>query len=417
MRLIFAITFLLSLPLLVIAHRQHYFTSLQGPLFVRAGMALEAPEFAQVETTLNYLDVTLKGLVADPATRAKARQLVDDLPGLRCREQDNLIQVTARLNAKLDGNALAIGGWLHDEAALRDVTQWLEKARPGLEIHTQDVKISPYVTIENVPRADSIPAAFRPAWTAIEKPASLAVSRAGSTLLVSGELPLAAPKQEWLAVLEKAAPGTAIDSHELASGAYVQDARFANGPAMAAFLQSFFASPGAASFSASARKISLAGKATPSQQSEWLTLVEPVAVGADLDAQLELFPSPYHFPGRQMESKLPPDTLAILEDVLAASSVNFGPGYATPDAGEQAKLTAAATSITAAGPQARIIVGGHVDSTGNPKDNETMARRRAENVISELVGKGVSPEILELAVFEPVPGGSERSRQVEFIVK
>lgn len=417
MRLIFVITFLLSLPLLVIAHRQHYFTSLQGPLFVRAGMALDAPEFAQVDTTLNYMDVTLKGVVADLATREKARKLVDDLPGLRCREQDNLIQVTARLNAKLSGNELSISGWLHDEAALRDVTQWLEQARPGIEIDTQAVKISPYVTIENIPRIDSIPAAYRSAWTAIEVPASLTVIREGKTIHMSGALPAEVSAQELTATLKEASLDSLVDAHELKSGVYVQPAKFANAAVLATFLKSFFSSPGAMRFTANASKVQISGQATPSQQGEWLTQIEPVAVGTALETELQLFPSIYHFPGRSMESRLAPDALRPLEDVLRATTVNFGQGYATPEAGEQPKLVAAAAAIIAAGPETRIIIGGHVDASGDPKDNQTMARRRAENVAADLVAKGVPPQSFEVTVFEPVPGGTERSRQVELMIK
>jgi outer membrane protein OmpA-like peptidoglycan-associated protein len=84
---------------------------------------------------------------------------------------------------------------------------------------------------------------------------------------------------------------------------------------------------------------------------------------------------------------------------------------------EEPKIIAAASAILAAGPDVRIIVGGHVDTKGDPKDNAIMARRRAEAVISELVDRRVPSGALEAAVFEAVPGDLDRSRQVELLIK
>jgi hypothetical protein len=81
MRLIFVLILLFSLPVLVVAHRQFYSTTLQAQLLGRLAKALDTPEFEQVEPSLDYMDVTLKGRVADLASREKARQLADALPG------------------------------------------------------------------------------------------------------------------------------------------------------------------------------------------------------------------------------------------------------------------------------------------------------------------------------------------------
>src|SRR5690242_17947117 len=103
MRSIFASILLLALPALLLAHLQHYSATLRETLETQARKALEGPEFVQVDASLNYMDVTLKGRVADLATRERARKLVDDISGLRCREQDNLLHVTSRLDSKLEG--------------------------------------------------------------------------------------------------------------------------------------------------------------------------------------------------------------------------------------------------------------------------------------------------------------------------
>jgi outer membrane protein OmpA-like peptidoglycan-associated protein len=150
---------------------------------------------------------------------------------------------------------------------------------------------------------------------------------------------------------------------------------------------------------------------------EWREMLEPISKGAELEADLRLFPSVFHFPGRTRESPIAPDALGPLQDVLQASVINFALGYATSGPAEQPKIVAAASAIIAAGPDVRIVVGGHMDTTGDLKDNTIMARRRAEGVIAELVDKRVPSRVLEAAVFEAVPTDLDHSRQVELLVK
>lgn len=417
MRLIFIPILLLSLPVLLIAHRQQYSMSLQGPLYVSAGTALSAPEFAQVKPSLNYMDVTLKGVVADLATRDKARKLVDDLHGLRCRPQDNLIQVTARLSGKLTGNKLAISGWLHDEVALRDVTRWLSESRPGLEIDTDGVQVSPHVTVEDTPSSENTPGAFRSVWSAIEMPASLKVTREGDKVTASGNLPSAPLKYEVLAAISPPTGKGTLDAEKVRAGVYVRRAKFAVEPSLPDFLKAFFGAPGAFRFEADEKTVRASGYATPAMQRDWLRLLDPITAGMDVDTKFEVFPSVQHFPGYQPESKGPQEAMTVLKDVLKAATVNFGPGYATTESTEEPKMTAAAKAIIAAGAEVRIVLGSHVDSTGDAEGNLKMAQRRAEHVMTDLTGKGVPTQCLEIAVLESVPDGVERSRQVEFVIK
>jgi outer membrane protein OmpA-like peptidoglycan-associated protein len=150
---------------------------------------------------------------------------------------------------------------------------------------------------------------------------------------------------------------------------------------------------------------------------DWLEMIEPLSREAKLDAQIRVFPSVYHFPDRIRESQVPAPELMALQDVLAASVINFELGYATANATEQPKFVAAASSIMAAGPAVRIVIGGHMDFTGDPKENAVMARRRAEGVLAELVAKGVAPQVLEVVVCEPVADDLDHSRQVELLIK
>jgi outer membrane protein OmpA-like peptidoglycan-associated protein len=117
------------------------------------------------------------------------------------------------------------------------------------------------------------------------------------------------------------------------------------------------------------------------------------------------------------ESQGPAEALAALEEVLRASVIQFEPGQSAISAAEQPKIEAMANAIGAAGPAVRVVVGGQLDLTGDPKDNAAMARKRAEGVIAGLVGKGVPAEALEAAVFETSPADADRERQVELLIK
>lgn len=367
-----------------------------GAPFVRACLALEGTEFAQIDVpTLSYMDVTLKGRVADLAAREKARKSVDEIRGLRCREQDNFIQVTAKLNGQFEGKRLLVSGWLHDEATLRDAAQWLAAARPGIEVVTDDVQVSPHVTFEEAPSPGGVPAAFRPVWSAIEVAASLHVLREGTKLTVSGHLPSATLTDAVVAALTMEGEAGFVEAAGLTSGVYVRSAKFAAESLLPAFLKACFSTPGAVEFEADASRVRVTADATPTMQREWQEMLEPLAREAELQTQFRIHPSVYHFPGRTRESKGAGEMLAALQEVLRASTISFGPGYATPGVTEQPKIASVASAIIAAGPEVRVVAGGHMDLTGSPKDNATMARRRSEGVVADLVSKGVSPHVLE----------------------
>jgi outer membrane protein OmpA-like peptidoglycan-associated protein len=273
------------------------------------------------------------------------------------------------------------------------------------------------VTIEESPAIGSVPAPFFAAWTAIEVPSSLAITRSGATITLSGHLSAPSLHQAIVVALTDAVGPEAVDAATLESGAFVRGAKFAVEGALPLFLKRYFVTPGALKFTADQDKVHVSGHATPSMQREWLELLEPLSREATLEAQLQVFPSVYHFPGRVQESVIADEPLTILEDVLRASVISFDPGHATAHAAEQPKISAAADAILGAGPGAQIVVGGHVDLSGDPKNNLTMARRRAEGVVADLVSKGVPRRVLETAVFEAVPGGEDHGRQVELLIK
>ncbi len=417
MRLVFVLTLLFSLPMLLVAHLEFFSAKLQWPLYQQTYAALQAPEFAQVKATLSYMDVTLRGRVSDPDTRERARRLADGIRGLRCREEDNLLQVTARLEGTLAGRTLHVSGWLHDDVVLRDASRWLAAARPGIEVDFGNVRVNPHVTSEPAPGIGRVPPAFRSVWSAIERPASLRVVRKEGRLDATGEVPGAALKAAVIAALRSAAGAGSLDTSGLQGGAYVRAAPFATESLLPAFLKAFFATPGASLFEATPKTIRLVADATPRMQHDWTEMLEPLLRGASLKAEIRVFPSVFHYPGHLRLSHAPGGALPALQELFRASTIHFGKGETTPEPVDEPKLGEMAAAIIAAGPDVRVVVGGHVDTDGDASENAVMARRRADGVAASLVAKGVASPLLETSVFESVPDGVDQSRQVELLIK
>src|SRR5580704_7075156 len=135
MRLVLLLTVLLTLPALMLAHRNYFITYEQVGLLEKVRAALDDPAFAKVDRdriSMNYLDVSLYGFVESPELREAARARVAAIPGVRCRDDDNHLQVPAHLGGKMKDGTLVLEGWLPNETTLNDATQWLAQSRPGL---------------------------------------------------------------------------------------------------------------------------------------------------------------------------------------------------------------------------------------------------------------------------------------------
>ena len=73
----------------------------------------------------------------------------------------------------------------------------------------------------------------------------------------------------------------------------------------------------------------------------------------------------------------------------------------------------------------RVIIEGHTDNRGADDYNQTLSEKRAENVLTFLVGKGVSPDRLSAVGYgksRPVdtnetPDGRKRNRRVDLVVQ
>jgi outer membrane protein OmpA-like peptidoglycan-associated protein len=122
--------------------------------------------------------------------------------------------------------------------------------------------------------------------------------------------------------------------------------------------------------------------ATRQLESVWLALLRPVTGAAKVDSKFTLVPSLYHFPGYQIQSKLPPDTLDSLREALRECVIVFEPGSAQIPPLEQAKLATLASTLLAAGPSLGLVIGAHPDPAGPENAEKDISKARAEAVLS-----------------------------------
>lgn len=117
------------------------------------------------------------------------------------------------------------------------------------------------------------------------------------------------------------------------------------------------------------------------------------------------------------------DLQAQLASLLGRSGINFAPDSADIDAASTAVLDTAAASIVAL-PSVKVAIKGFTDNAGAASANQVLSQRRAEAVLTYLVGKGVSAGQLTAQGFGPAqpiadnstPEGRAANRRIEFAV-
>jgi hypothetical protein len=413
MRFLYTIIFLLVFPVLVLGFRQQFLGHLQAPLAAQVEKVLGAPQFASVRSELNYVDVSLRGEVAQPAQREQARSAVDAIQGLRCREEDNHLQIRPSITGTLAGSHLTLSGWLHSNSQLSDIIAWIEESRPGLEIDRSGVQLLEHVVPEPLSAEKVIPPLLQQLHGALRANASLKVERKDGTFRVTGDLPTMKLRQAIVLAVPLGEGTAPLDFTGLHAGTYVTPAVFADEDALPHLLSVFLTSPGAQSIEASGQELVIRGHATPAMRDRWLAALNRFPEQITVIAGFEVFPSVYHFPSYQPESPLPAKQLTSVRQALSKAVIQFEKNSAIAAPSQAASLDAAAAAIRGAGPEVRIVVG--VETLTD--ESSELTRRRAQSVIDELVGRGVPAKCLEAGPLDSNPSPEETVARAELLVK
>lgn len=413
MRFLYTVILLLAFPVLVLLYRQEFLGRLQPELAAQVQAALAKPEFSRVKTRLNYVDVSLRGEVDSPTHREQARAVVDAIPGLRCREVDNQLQIRPSLTGSLAGSRLTLSGWIHHSAELADIITWIEQFRPGLEIDSSGVQLLHHASPNPIRAGRVVPPLLVPLRKTLLADASLKVERTGDSFRVSGDLPTMALRQAIVLAVPLGGGATPLDFSELRAGPYVNAAAFADEEALPPLLSVFLTSPGAQSIEATGQELLIRGYATPSMRDRWMAALNRFPEKITIIAGFQVFPSPYHFPSYKPQSRVAAGTVESLRKSLAKSVIQFENGATTAAPSQAALLDDAAASIRDAGTEVRIVVG----AAPLPGESADTAQRRAESIISELITRGVPASCLEPGLFEPISSAEEPVARVELLVK
>lgn len=119
---------------------------------------------------------------------------------------------------------------------------------------------------------------------------------------------------------------------------------------------------------------------------------------------------------------------AVREDqrgtiITLSGEVLFAPGQSALLPIAQERLNQVAQALIDQGPR-RLVVEGHTDSRGSATSNQDLSVARAQSVRGYLIGKGISPSIIEATGFGPTrpvapnttAEGRANNRRVEIVV-
>jgi len=424
MRLSLFFLMLILLPVAAVAHALFLeFYRLPG-LREEALSMLQQAGVRDAQVKLHFLDVDIAGEAPDLDTYRKVLQSIQGIGALRLRSEANRLHVSANVESRLDDQTLHVQGWLPEQRDITDLTKLLTELRPDLTLVTTDLQHAPEVRwpadFKSPLNAES--AILQPILETLHVPAELRVDFQSDTILLTGILPSNGLREEIIAAIAERNVASVIDPAGLKSSPHVREAPFAKKSVLAAFLRSFFAAPPPRHFEIhDTGNPKLSGAATRQMESDWLALLRPVTGAAKVEAQITVLPSVYHFPGYQPKCQLPAATLTSIRELLQHLSIQFEEGSSRIPAAAQTELAAVASSLLAAGPALSLVIGGHTAPSGNIQLESTLAKSRADAVLSFLIEQGVPAAEITSMAFEPVSPNSaaapSQPRSVEILVK
>lgn len=410
MRFTILLFFIALMPVMMLAHWWDFEEHRQPELRREVDKVLAGAGIQGATADLRYLDLSVSGNAPDEAAVEKVVGGLSAIPGLRLAS--NRIVIPAQIRARLDKNRLLLDGWLPDRNAVASLAAVLKRMRPDLPLETSALATSPLVRMpegENLPFTESSPM-LQPVIEALQIPSRLSIRREKDRLVVEGMLPTPRLRDAVLEALRSGPHQLTVAADQLTTSRHALAASFTAESVLPDFLRSFYGTiaPGAFSIHADENP-RLSADATRSLESTWLGLLRPLTRGRRADLTLTYFPSTYHFPGRRLESPLPRETLEEVQAQIAGQYFSFPAGSSTLAAAEQARIASIVPALLMAGPALRLIVGGHPDPAGDMQAERTLARRRAEQVVSFLVEQGAPSSDMKAVAFDPVPAGEKHA--------
>ncbi len=410
MRFTILLFFIALLPVMMLAHWWEFEERQQPALLAQVQALLEQAGVREAHVELRYLDLAIAGDAPDEAAVQEVTRQIQQIGALRLRS--NHLRVPAKLKARLEGQELVLEGWLPDAQAVDSLTRLLAETRPDLRIAAQALRVSPLVRLpagEKTPfEADS--PMLAPILSSLHVPSSLEIRREAGQIVASGLIPDEALRRAIVEAVSSGPHGLPVEAEGLRVSSHALPAPFTSVDHLVPLLHSFYSTLSPGEFRVRAdENPHFRADATRSLESEWLTRLRPLTQGRRAELELDHYPSTYHFPGRRLQTPLPPDVLQTVEDALAGQFFLFSPGQANLSSEQEARLANLVPVLLSAGPALRLIVGGHPDPTAAPEVESRLARQRAEQVVSFLIEQGApSVEILPVA-FDPVPLGGKHA--------
>jgi hypothetical protein len=422
MRFTIILFFIALLPVMMLVHWWDFEEHQQPRLRSQVEQILSKANITGATVDLRYLDLSITGDAPDVAAVELVTKSISDLGALRL--MSNRLSILARLKARLADETLTVEGWMPDKSAAESLKALLKKIRPDLQISADGLKTSALVRLpegEKLPlREDSL--MLQPIIGALHVPSALEIVRRDGRLQVSGMLPSADLRAAVIEAIESGPHSLPVEADKLRATEYALPAPFTADDVIVPFLRSFYSTPAPGDFSVHADgNPRLSADATRTLESAWLTHLRPLTKGRRAQIQLTYFPSRFHFPGRRIETALPEAVLQSVRDVFAGQYFTFGLGSSTLDASEKSRLASLVPALLSAGPALKLIVGGHPDPAGDLKLEASLARRRAEEVVSFLIEQGAPASEIQPHAFDSVPVGSKHAppetRSVEILIQ
>ncbi len=425
---------------------------LKPALEKEANKTLSDLKIKNASTSLEKLDATISGIALDEESRENARNTVDNLNGIRVKKEDNLIKVINQLNiAKVEKN-ITFSGLVDNKAST--YSNSISKNLNGYTLQHDSIREEEYVL-----KSDYLDNPSFGKWVTkfIAAPGDRSINVVGQDITLTGQA-TANVEKKWLSdlsflgfqpisQLEKIQPTignlkiTKQNFKVIASGdvsenypvnkldtkwdksittsPFTEVSKVAKGGAFFAFIGNYFKNEGDRSLELKGNNIHLSGYATPFMNQRWMRNLN--SLGFNTKNNLELFPSPLHFPNYKVMSNLSEVELKRVSNALTGCDIYFDLGKSDVREDQLYKVETIATIIKSTKNNANFALGGHTDSTGNAEFNKKLSSDRAQSVINLLKQKGINPKSLSIVTFGSTKSSSsgdpEKDRKVQTLIK